>query len=102
MNSLADALSPSAIVERLRSRGIEVSERRLREFAREKGLCRIVGRAIFFLPDDVEKLLDAMKPEPAPTGRPAFPKRRSQFSDGSSVEAVREKLRQMKEAKKKR
>ena len=102
MNSLADALSPSAIVERLRSRGIEVSERRLREFAREKGLCRIVGRAIFFLPDDVEKLLDAMKPEPAPTSRPANLKRRRPFSGDGGLEAAREKLRQLNEAKKKR
>lgn len=43
------------------------SERALRSLARDIGACRIVGKRMIFLDEDVAALLDAMKPAPRRT-----------------------------------
>jgi hypothetical protein len=41
---------------------IGVSERELRRLARELGACRIIGKAMILLPEDVETILEASRP----------------------------------------
>lgn len=41
---------------------IGVSERELRRLARELGACRIFGKAMILLPEDVETILEASRP----------------------------------------
>lgn len=38
------------------------SERALRKLARDMGVCRIIGKSMFFTQADVSSLLEAMKP----------------------------------------
>lgn len=64
MADLSDAITPASVVERLQERGIHLSERMLREFARKVGACRIIGKAMFFMPEDIEILIAAAKPRP--------------------------------------
>lgn len=104
MTDLSTAMSPAAIVSKLKAQGIDVPERTLREFARKAGVCRIVGRAMFFMPDDVDALIEAMKAVPKATSRILVkPARRSAKVGGSEdLEIVRLKLKQLKEARKNR
>lgn len=60
---LDGAISPAAAVEALAARGIKISERTLREKARRIGAYRELGQAMFFLPEDLMKI---MEPERAP------------------------------------
>ena len=62
MADLSDAITPAMVVENMRERGIHLSERTLREFARRVGACRIIGKAMFFMPEDIEVLIAAAKP----------------------------------------
>lgn len=64
MADLSDAITPASVVERLQERGIHLSERTLRDFARKVGACRIIGKAMFFMPEDIEVLIAAAKPHP--------------------------------------
>ena len=54
MTSLFDqAISPSAAVEKMAACGIHLSERTLRERARQLGACRVIGKAMFLMPSDI-------------------------------------------------
>ena len=64
MTALDDAITPADAVARLRARNIDISERTLRERARKLGACRVIGKAMFLLPSDIETILNAAKPEP--------------------------------------
>lgn len=105
MGLLTEAITPAAVVAKLREAGIHISERALRERARALGACRIVGRAMFLMPSDIEALLEAAKPVPTP--QPAhgqFEKRklgriRSNASQPSDLDEVREAIRRAKEAR---
>jgi hypothetical protein len=65
MTVLDDAISPATAVEKLQAAGIHISERTLRERARAIGACRIIGKAMFLLPSDIDTIITAAKPEPA-------------------------------------
>ncbi|NSZ33058.1 hypothetical protein [Agrobacterium tumefaciens] len=64
MADLSDAITPAMVVEKMQERGIHLSERTLREFVRKVGACRIIGKAMFFMPEDIEVLIAAAKPQP--------------------------------------
>ncbi|MCV9997297.1 hypothetical protein OE766_03470 [Pararhizobium sp. YC-54] len=63
-DQLSEATTPKAIVARLNAVGIEISERTLRERARQLGACRIIGKSMFLMPSDIEAILEASKPKP--------------------------------------
>lgn len=56
------AMTPAMVVETLLSRGVQISERTLRERARRIGAFREIGRTMFFMPEDIDALLEAAKP----------------------------------------
>lgn len=62
--ALDQAISPSEAVAKLQKAGINISERTLRERARKLGACRILGKTMFLMPDDIDTIVDAAKPEP--------------------------------------
>lgn len=64
--TLGSAITPAEAVRKLQDRGINLSERTLREFARRVGACRIIGKAMFLMPSDVDTILEASRPKPAP------------------------------------
>lgn len=67
METLFDsAISPSSAVAKLQSAGIQISERTLRERARRIGAFREIGKAMFFMPEDIEKIITAAAPENKP------------------------------------
>jgi hypothetical protein len=66
MSILETAMSPSRVVEILAERGITISERTLRESARKKGACRVIGKTLFLTANDIDILLNDAKPEPKP------------------------------------
>ncbi|MGB3811671.1 MAG: hypothetical protein WA950_00470 [Shinella sp.] len=47
------------------------SPRKIREFARQTGACRILGNRMVFTQEDVNALLEALKPPP--TSHPILP-----------------------------
>lgn len=59
---LSDAMTPGMVVEELAQRGVHISERTLRERARKMGTFRTIGKAMFFMPEDIDALLEAAKP----------------------------------------
>ena len=60
---VSEALTPHAVVAILQSKGIAVSERTLREKARRLGACRIIGKAMFLMPEDIDAIIAAAKPK---------------------------------------
>ena len=66
MTSLDEAITPADAVAKLKARNIDISERTLRERARRLGACRVIGKTLFLLPSDIDTILNAAKPEPAP------------------------------------
>lgn len=69
---LDGAITPAEAVQKFQERGINLSERTLREFARRVGACRIIGKAMFLMPSDVDAILEASRPKP-PTPHTANP-----------------------------
>lgn len=55
---LPDYISPSEFRKRMASVGISISERELRRRARELGAYRQIGKAMFFLPEDLERIME--------------------------------------------
>jgi hypothetical protein len=55
--ALSDLLSPAAFVAALAERGIPISERELRLRARKLKACREIGKAMFFTPADVQRII---------------------------------------------
>lgn len=99
MAELTDALTPKAIVEKLAAKGISISERALRETARRTGHCRILGKSMFFMPEDVHNLLEAMRPETRLLR--AVNRQTSRETAESPLEAARAKLKEIKERRRK-
>ena len=62
-SKLSNAFTPRAVVAILQSRGIVVSERTLREKARKLGACRVIGKAMFLMPADIDAIIEAAKPK---------------------------------------
>src|SRR5580692_2715658 len=54
--NIPDGISPAAMASKY-----GFSERRVREKARELGACRILGKAMTLLPEDVHTILEALK-----------------------------------------
>ncbi|MCT7665638.1 hypothetical protein [Shinella kummerowiae] len=96
MAELSEAITPGAVVETLAARGVVISERTLREKARRTGACRIIGRAMFFMPDDLERLIDAMRPQ-AVAIAPQIGRAIQTTKPGSALEEARAKLKALKE-----
>lgn len=93
---LDQAITPAEAVRRLQARGIHLSERTLREFARRVGACRIIGKAMFLMPADVDAILEASRPQPvpAPNGAALGAQR-----DYEKLLALRERLQKEKASK---
>jgi len=64
MKDLSGALTPKALVAKFAETGITISERTLRERARQLGAYRLIGKTMFLLPEDIEVILEAAKPQP--------------------------------------
>ncbi|WP_170923146.1 hypothetical protein [Fulvimarina manganoxydans] len=61
-NTILDrAISPDEAVARFAERGIDISKRTLIERGKKLGAFRKIGQAVFFTPDDLERIA-----EPAP------------------------------------
>ena len=57
---------PEATTPEVLARRMGWSERRVRDFARRLGACRILGNRMILLPEDVEAILEATKcPSPS-------------------------------------
>jgi hypothetical protein len=61
--ALPELLSPEAVVAQFAQAGIAISERELRRRARKLRACREIGKALFFTPADVERIVAAAIPE---------------------------------------
>lgn len=64
-----EALSIEQVLTDLRERGVNVSERSLREQARRMGCYRKIGRTMFFLPEDLERLMTPAPKAKQPLGK---------------------------------
>jgi hypothetical protein len=64
MTILDEAITPATAVAKLQAAGIQLSERTLRERARALGACRILGKAMFLMPSDIDTIINAARPEP--------------------------------------
>lgn len=62
MPDIESALTPTQLVERFAKAGIQISERTLRQKARQIGAYRLIGNTMFLMPEDVEALLEASRP----------------------------------------
>ena len=51
--------TPSQVVADFAAKGITVSERAVREKARELGACRILGKAMILLPEHIDLIFEA-------------------------------------------
>jgi hypothetical protein len=80
MTILDEAISPAVAVAKLQAAGIQISERTLRERARALGACRVLGKAMFLMPSDLDIIVNAAKPEPVPC--------RTSTSEGTSGTTV--------------
>lgn len=63
MTDIESAITPTQLVERFAKAGIHISERTLRDKARQIGAYRLIGKAMFLMPEDVEALLEASRPK---------------------------------------
>ncbi|KAA0689430.1 hypothetical protein DTW90_31495 [Neorhizobium sp. P12A] len=61
---LSEVMTPAQVVAVFQSKGIIISERTLRERARGVGAYHTIGKAMFFLPEDLEALIEASKANP--------------------------------------
>ncbi|MBY2921033.1 hypothetical protein HF259_06215 [Rhizobium leguminosarum] len=64
MPDIEGAITPSQFVERFAKAGIHISERTLRERARQIGAYRQMGKTMFFMTEDIDTLIEASKPKP--------------------------------------
>jgi hypothetical protein len=87
--------TPADVKAMFAAKGLNVSERSIRERARQTGYCRVQGKALFFLDEDIALLLEAMRPEPKPclTSTSAAPSGTTRLpSKGSAFAQVRARL----------
>jgi excisionase family DNA binding protein len=61
----SDALSPEGLADELASKGITIPADVIRQRALQLGACRLLGDAMFLLPEDVNAILRAGKQLPA-------------------------------------
>lgn len=87
--NLPDYISPADVVKRLAEKGIKVSERELRRRAREIGAYRQIGKAMFFLPEDLERIMEPPTPKPSRRGG----SKRGDVSTETALQEARRKLR---------
>jgi len=64
MKDFSGAVTPTALVAKFAEAGITISERTLRERARQLGAYRLIGKTMFLMPEDIEVVLEASKPQP--------------------------------------
>ena len=95
MRELENALSPAKAVELFREKGIQVSERALRAKARRLGAYREIGKAMFFLPEDIVAIMAPERPTTRPRGGRMEPQ-----GDYASLKAARKRLREAKRLQK--
>lgn len=62
MTAVEKMLAPAEIVAMFAAKGLRISERELRRKARELGCCRELGKALFFLPEDIDALFGGLQP----------------------------------------
>lgn len=60
MPSLPDHITPAELAEHLGA-----SERTIRETARRLGTCRIIGKQMIMLPEDLDAFMEGIKPCPS-------------------------------------
>jgi len=63
MPDIEGAITPAQLVAKFAKAGITISERTLRERARELGAYRRVGKTMFLMPEDVDVIIEAAKPK---------------------------------------
>jgi hypothetical protein len=68
MPDIEGAITPEQLVAKFAKAGISISERTLRERARQVGAYRLIGKTMFLMPEDVEKIIEAAKPVPEKSG----------------------------------
>ena len=96
MTVLDEAISPATAVDILGAKGVQISERALRERAREIGAYRQIGRALFFTPADLEKITEPVACLPtrvAPKARTGTRLARSTVSELSEARARLQNLK---------
>ena len=59
-----DLITPEALVQKFAEKGILISERTLRDIARRLGAFRVIGKTMFFMPEDLEAILEDARPKP--------------------------------------
>lgn len=104
MIDLLDAMSPKQVAEMLsKACGTVVAERAVRSRARKLGACRIIGKAMMILPEDLEAILEDMRPYPSGSTGAERAKIALVRSKGDSyAELVKLREQQAKTAKKKK
>lgn len=101
---LDQAITPAEAVQKFQERGINLSERTLREFARRVGAYRIIGKAMFLMPSDVDAILEASRPQPSTPGaaltsqnfKKIRPGKRAAQPPASDLNKVRARLQDLK------
>ena len=96
MTALEEMISPATAVARLAAVGIHISERALRERAREIGAYRQIGRAIFFTPGDLEKIMAPVAASPSRQVKKSRIAPRKERSIAVGLEEARARLKQLK------
>lgn len=97
--ALDEVISPAEAVETLGRRGLKISERSLREKARLIGAYRQIGKAIFFLPSDLEKIMEPQACSPSQGVPKARTGSRAGQSTVSGLSEARAKLQSLKRAR---
>ena len=82
--NLDDVISPTKAVDILWMKGIKVSERTLKERARKIGAYRKLGQAMFFLPEDLDKIMEPEQCSSPSKGRKARTTSRAARSTASA------------------
>ena len=96
---LDDVISPAEAVERLCEKGVKISERALREKARRIGAYREIGKAMFFLPADLDRIMEPTTCSPSPAGQKARTGSRAERSTVSALSEARARLQSLKLAR---
>ena len=75
---MQDGKTPAQWVDELGRRGVDVSERTLRERARHLGACRMLGNAMILLPEHIDTIFE----------EPTCLNRTSEGASGGSVDTL--------------
>jgi hypothetical protein len=88
---------PSVITPNALAKQLGCSPRRIRQLARDIGACRLFGKTMVLLPEDVQAILEAAKPEPKQPRATQVPLLNTDYED-----LVRLRERQKREELRKR